>query len=213
MNNTIYKLLLEKPIVVPKILFNNYKKLNILEEELIVIMFIIGLGNKIEYNPSLLVTELNMDKLKVMKIINSLKEKNLLDIETVRNGKVTSEYITLSLLYDKLVNIVMDNKDDSVPVNSSIFSVFEEELGRTLSPMEYEHIKGWVNMAKNEELIRAALSEAVLNGVSSFRYIDTILNDWVKKGYKNKEDVLREKENYRKNKKSVDAFDMDWLND
>ena len=27
------------------------------------------------------------------------------------------------------------------------------------------------------------------------------------------EDILKDRENYRKNKKSVEAFDMDWLND
>jgi DNA replication protein len=213
MNNNILNLLQDKPIVVPRILFNNYKKLNIDEEELIIIMLIVSLGNKIEYNPDVFVQELNFDRHKVMKIINSLKEKNILDFEMVKHGRISSEYITLNLLYDKLLNIVIDKKDNEVKIDTSIFNVFEEELGRTLSPMEYEHIKGWVTTLKNDELIKAALNEAVLNGVSNFRYIDTILNDWVKKGYKSKEDILRDKESYRKNKKSIEAFDMDWLND
>jgi DNA replication protein len=212
-NSNILNLLQDRPIVVPRLLFNNYKKLNIDEEELIVIMLIISLGNKIEYNPDIFVHELNFDRHKVMKIISSLKEKNILDFEMVKHGRISFEYINLKLLYDKLLNIVIDKKDNDVNVDTSIFNVFEEELGRTLSPMEYEHIKGWVTSLKNDELIKAALKEAVLNGVSSFRYIDTILNEWVKKGYKSKEDILRDKENYRKNKKSVETFDMDWLND
>ena len=78
--------------------------------------------------------------------------------------------------------------------------------------MEYEHIKDWVTNIKSEELIRAALKEAVMNGVSNFRYIDTILNEWIKKGYKSNEDILRDREMYRKSKKSIETFDMDWLN-
>lgn len=213
MNNNILELLQDRPIIVPRILFNNYKKLNIDDEELIVIMLIISLGNKIEYNLDVFVQELNMDKYKVMKIINNLKEKKLLDLEMVRSGRITSEYISMSLLYDKLVNIVLAKNNDSVKIDNSIFNIFEEELGRTLSPMEYEQIKEWVITYKNEDLIKTALNEAVLNGVSNFRYIDTILNEWNKKGYKNKEDILKDRENYRKNKKSVEAFDMDWLND
>jgi len=212
MDNNVLNLLQDKPIVVPRILFNNYRKLNIEEEELVIIMLIISLGNKIEYNPDIFVQELNLDRRKVMMIINNLKEKNLLDLEMVKNGRITSEYISLSLLYDKLLNIVIDKKEEDTKIDSSIFSIFEEELGRTLSPMEYEHIKEWVMNIKSEELIKAALKEAVMNGVSNFRYIDTILNEWVKKGYKNKEDILKDRENYRKSKKSIETFDMDWLN-
>lgn len=213
MNNSVLSLLQDSPIVVPRILFNNYKRLNITEEELIVIMLIISLGNKIEYNPDIFVRELNYDRHRVMKIINDLKEKNLLDLEMVRNGRKTEEYITLSLMYEKLLNMVIDNKEVCEKVDNSIFSVFEEELGRTLSPMEYERIKEWVITYKNEDLIKAALGEAVMNGVSNLKYIDSILNEWFKKGYKTKEDVIKASEQYRKSKKNVTTFDMDWLND
>ncbi len=214
MNNNILNLLQDKPIVVPRILFNNYKKLNITDEELIVVMLIISLGDKIEYNPDIFVKELNIEKIKTMEIINNLIGKNLLSIDMIKTGRITSEYLSLSLLYDKLLNIIIDTKEeDTNKIDNSIFSVFESELGRLLSPMEIEQIKEWIITYKNEELIKSALKEAVLNGVNSFRYIDTILNEWSKKGYKNKEDILKDKSDYRKKKSSIDAFDMDWLND
>jgi DNA replication protein len=213
MNDSILNLLQDKPIVVPRILFNNYKRLNISEEELVVIMLIINLGNKIEYNPEIFVSELNMDRHKVMGIISDLMGKNILSLEVVKNGRKTEEYISLSLLYDKLLNIIKDTKEDCVEVDNSIFSIFENELGRLLSPMELEQIKEWISTIKNEELIISALKEAVLNNVSSFRYIDKILDDWNKKGYKNREDIIKDRSNYRKKKSNVDAFDMDWLND
>lgn len=212
MNNNLLNLLRDKPIVVPKILFNNYRKMNITEEELVIIMFIMSYGERIEYNPDIFVNELNMDKFKVMEIISNLNDKNNLSIEMVKNGRKSEEYISLSVLYDKLLNIVMDNKEDNVVVNNSIFSVFEEELGRLLSSMEIEIIREWISTYKNEELIMLALKEAVINGTNSLRYIASILNDWNKKGYKTKEDILRDKENYRKNK-NVKIYDTDWLND
>ena len=213
MDNNILNLLQDTPIVVPRILFNNYKRLNITEEELIVIMLIISLGNKIEYNPDIFVKELNMDKHKVMIIISNLMDKHILSLEVLKNGRKVEEYISLSYLYDKLMNIVKDVSEDSLEIDNSIFNVFENELGKLLSPMELEQIKEWITTYKNEELIIAALREAVLNGVSNFRYIDAILNEWSKKGYKNKEDIIKDKSNYRKKKSNVEIFDTDWLND
>ena len=212
MNNNLLNLLQDRPVVVPKILLNNYKKMNINDEELIVIMLIMNYGNQIEYNPDIFVNELDMDKLKAMEIIGNLIDKNILSLDMVKSGRKTEEYISLSLLYEKLLNIVIEKKEDDININNSIFSVFEEEMGRLLSPLEIEQIKEWVITYKNEDLIKAALKEAVLNGVNSLRYIDTILNEWNKKGYKNKEDVLRDRENYKK-KKNVVVYDTDWLND
>ncbi|MBQ2873106.1 MAG: DnaD domain protein [Bacilli bacterium] len=213
MNDNILSLLQDKPIIVPRILFNNYKRLNIDEEELVVIMLIITLGNKIEYNPEIFVSELNMDRHKVMGIISNLMGKNILSLEVVKNGRKTEEYISLSLLYDKLLNIIKDVDEGKVEVDNSIFSIFENELGRLLSPMELEQIKEWINTIKSEELIVAALKEAVLNGVSNFRYMDAILNDWNKKGYNSREDIIKDKNNYRKKKSNIEIVDVDWLND
>ena len=214
MDSKILKLLQDSPIVIPKILFNNYKKLNINEEELVIIILIISLGNKIEYNPDIFVSELGMDKHRAMAIVNNLISKNVLSLEMVKNGRKMEEYISLSLLYDKLVNIVIDiSEEDNVKINNSIFTVFENELGKLLSPMQMETIKEWVTTYKNEELIVMALKEAVMNGAYHFNYIDSILNEWNKKGYKNKEDVLKDKSNYRKKKNVDPIFDTDWLND
>ena len=213
MDNNILNLIMDKPIVVPRILFNNYRKLNITEEELIIIMLIITFGNKIEYNPDIFVKELNIDRHKVMGIISNLMEKNILSLEVVKNGRKTEEYISISLLYDKLLNIVKDVSLDKPKIDTSIFSVFENELGRLLSPMELEQIKEWVTTYKSDDLIISALKEAVLNGVSNFRYIDAILNEWNKKGYRSKDDIMKDRNNYRKKKDNIEVFDTDWLND
>lgn len=215
MDNNILKILHDSPIVVPRILFNNYKKLNITEEELVVIMLIVSLGNDIEYNPDIFVCELGMDKKRIMLIINSLMDKKILSLEMVKNGRKMEEHISLSLMYDKLLNLVKDiNEDEQIKIDNSIFSIFENELGKLLSSMQIEKIKDWVITYKNEELIIAALKEAVMNNVVNFNYIDTILYEWSKKGYKCKEDILRDKSSYREKKKSkIDIVDMDWLND
>ncbi len=211
MEDNIVNLLRDRPIVVPKVLFSNYKMLGISDSELIVILIILSFGDKVEFDPEEFAKVVNGSKHEIICIINNLIEKNILSLVVDKTDKKKHEYITVDLLYEKLFNIVIDKKEEKI--DNSIFSVFENELGRTISPMEYEQIKEWITSGNSIELITCALKEAVLNGVSNFRYIDSILNDWKKKGYKNKEDINREREVYRNKKKKVEVFDTDWLNE
>lgn len=214
MEDNLINLLKDKPLVLPKIFLSNYRKLNITDSELIIIMILYNNGNKIVYNPEEFAKCINSSKHEVMKLINSLIEKNIISIVIDRNNRKSCEYISLELLYKKIFNIIIDkNSESEEEPTTNIFSIFESELGRTLSPMEYEQIKEWLTSGLSQELISSALKEAVLNGIGNFRYIDTILNDWRKKGYKNKEDVIKDRERYRSKKNKVEVYDTDWLNE
>ena len=214
MEDNLINLLKDKPLVLPKIFLSNYRKLNITVSELIIIMILYNNGNKIVYNPEEFAKCINSSKHEVMKLINSLIEKNIISIVIDRNNRKSCEYISLELLYKKIFNIIIDkNSESEEEPTTNIFSIFESELGRTLSPMEYEQIKEWLTSGLSQELISSALKEAVLNGIGNFRYIDTILNDWRKKGYKNKEDVIKDREKYRSKKNKVEVYDTDWLNE
>lgn len=211
--NNIINLIKDKPLYVPRILINNYKLLNITDEELIAIMVIMSFGDKVVYNPEVFAKEIGGSKRNIMKVIDNLCDKSILSLIIEKNNNKSYEYIVLDNLYEKLFNIVIDN-DEKEEVDNSIFSVFENELGRTLSPMEYEKIKEWITSGNSSELISCALREAVMNGISNFNYIDRILDSWKKKGYKNREDILKDKEKYQSKKSNkIDVFDTDWLND
>ncbi|RXZ80251.1 DnaD domain protein [Paenibacillaceae bacterium] len=68
------------------------------------------------------------------------------------------------------------NNGAAVP---DLFSLFEQEFGRPLSPMEFESIGAWIDQdGYADELIRFALKEAVFAGKLHFRYIDRILLEW-----------------------------------
>ena len=214
MDERLMELISEKPIVVPKIFLRNYRKLNITELEFVVILMIMDHGVKMVFDPISIANEIKMDRMMVMETINNLIEKNLLMIVSEKSSRKTLEYISLELLYEKLINIVKDVKEEEITVPSSVFEVFEKELGKTLSSMQYEQIKEWIRSGVSEELIIEGLREAVMNGINNFRYIDTVINRWVDKGYKTKNDVLKDKEMYRSKKSAkVQVFDTDWLND
>ena len=210
--NNIINLIKDKPLYIPRLLLNNYKSLGISDEELIIIMVIMNYGDKVIYDPELFAKDLNGDKRNIMKNIDSLCDKNILSLIIEKNNRKSYEYISLDSLYEKLLNIVIDKKEDEV-IDNSIFTIFENELGKLLSPMEIEKIKEWINSGNSTEMITLALKEAVLNGVNNLNYIDSILNSWKKKGYKNKKDVEKEKKEYRNKKEKVEIFDTDWLNE
>ena len=194
---------------IPKEILFNYKNLNITDTELIVIMYLINQTND-TYNPKQICNDLKMNMNNVLEIINSLSEKKVLKINIKKTNNIRSEIIDLNPLYEKIVLSLEEKKEDD---NSNIYSLFESELGRTLSPMEYKILSSWVE-SYSEELIKLALKEAVYNDVRGFRYIDTILYEWSKKGIKTEEDVEKDRKNFKKkNTDKKEFFDYDWLND
>ena len=218
MNEVVLNTLKEKPVIVPKILLRNYKKINITDEELIILICLIGIGDKVPYNPIIFEAELGMDKFKGMQILNDLSEKGLINIKVENNksGK-KQEYIYLDFLYLKLFNLLIDEANGEDPMESKendIFSLFETELGRTISPMEVEIIKEWLHDGFKEELIKEALKEAIYNDARSLKYIDRILFNWKNKGIKTKEDIIKDKKRFRKTSKPVEPlYDYNWLED
>ena len=66
MEDNLINLLKDKPLVLPKIFLSNYRKLNITDSELIIIMILYNNGNKIVYNPEEFAKCINSSKHEVM---------------------------------------------------------------------------------------------------------------------------------------------------
>ena len=218
MNEVVLNFLKEKPIIIPKILFKNYKKINITEEELILLICLINIGEKVIYDPNIFTEEIGIDKYKAMQLLNDLSEKNLINIK-VENNKLgkKEEYIYLDFLYLKLYSLLLNdaNEDETkIKKEKDVFTLFEQELGRTISPMEVEIIKEWLHDGYTEELIKEALKEAIYNDARNLKYIDRILFNWKNRGIKTKSDIIKDKKNYRKNQKPIEPiYDYNWLED
>ena len=214
MNEIVINIIKEKDLTIPRILFRNYKKLGLTEEELLILICLINNGEKTVYNPNIFTEELDMDKYTAMQLLNDLTEKNIINIklETNNCGK-KEEYIYIDLLYKKLYNLILDtNPIEEQKNNKDIYFKFETELGRTISPTEIELINDWMHDGITGEIIEEALKEAVFNNVRNFKYIDRIIYNWKNKGIKNKNDIIKEKKNYRKAQALKDPiYDYNWL--
>lgn len=214
----IEEILKQKPIMLPRYLFNYYIRLGITTEELIILIFVIDRGDKAEYNPESISNALYIDKYKVMELLNSLCEKKIISISVEKNKEGKSEeYISLDLMYKKIMNIMLNKEEPKTFEDSDIFSIFESEFGRTISSMECQIIRGWIDDNFSQELIMEALKEAIYNGATSLKYIETILYSWRKKGYKTKDEVRDAKKKHYETKKQEkeekEIFYYDWLHD
>ena len=205
----VVNLLKDKDAVIPRLLLKNYKKLNINEKELIILIFLI---NSYEYNPKDIADNMDIKLPLLLEMIALLEEKGIIKIELKNINGINTEICNIDSLYEKLSLMIMKKEDEKV--DKSIYDMFENELGRTLSPIEYELVGEWLNN-NSEELLKLALKEATYNGVSNFRYIDRIIHEWNKKGIKTRDDVIKNNEEFRKKKedKKQELFDYDWLNE
>ncbi|MBB3109331.1 DNA replication protein [Paenibacillus phyllosphaerae] len=91
-------------------------------------------------------------------------------------------------------------REERVPETkaSDLFTVFEQEFGRPLSPMECETISAWIDQDRYpDELIRFALKEAVFAGKLHFRYIDRILIEWSRNRVTNTEEAKAHTQKFR----------------
>lgn len=201
-------------IVIPMYFLKHYSEFKISSDEFIFLMYLYNQGNKFAFNPTKFCEDLNIDLGKVMEYVDKLSEKKLIRVEVVKNDKgIMEETVLLDDFYSKLSLITMDevvNEEKKDVSNSSIFEVIQNEFGRSLTPMEYEISKAWLENGMSEELIKEAIKEATLNGVSSLRYIDKILYEWGKNNIKTAKDVEKNRARHRQEKEKVDEdVDMD----
>lgn len=210
-------------IVIPLFFLKNYEKWNLEIKEFIFLMYLYHLGNRFPFNPHKFCEELNLDLATIMNYVDHLTEKGFIRVEVLEGDKnLKEEAVLLDGFYQKISLLVMDEVVEDKKEASDIFSFIEKEFGRTLSSIEYEIIKAWLDNNMKEEIIKEAVKEAAFNGVSNLRYIDKILYEWGKVGVESLEDVenLRkkrrkkeEKENEKDENIDMDIVDWNWFDE
>ncbi len=221
MKESLKKVLRSKKFVVSDFLIKMaYEKKLSLNEFLVLIYLENNFSDNFEIE--LISSSLGISVNDAMEAFNSLTLKGLVSLDSVKGAdRRFNEVVNLNNVYDYALE-ELDNETKKEQ-KEDIFKVFERELGRTISSMELELINGWLVSGTSEEMILGALREAVYNGVSNFRYIDKIIYEWEKKGFKTMEDVNNHLKNRYQGKdkpqmkvnlkKEQDILDYDWLDE
>ncbi len=206
----IFGIVKSKNLVIPSVLLTNYKELKLDLKELLFLSFLMSYDQVISFDPVYFSNVLGFEVSEIMELVSNLSNKKYIKLEVKNNDGKIKEYIDINYLYEKLTSMMIDGLEENEQEHSDIYKVIETELGRTLSPIEYETIARWLNASVSEELIKEALKEAVLNGVRNLKYIDRIIYEWTKKGYKKVSDVRRKP---IKEEKNIELFEYDWLDE
>lgn len=205
-------------IEIPSLLLKHYRKLSISNDELVLIMQLKARLDQGDYFPDLneIAKAMNISKNNAFKAVHQLIQKKLLSIETRKDEDgVTVDTYSLNLLWEKLIVLLKQNETEAEEASiteesKNLYSIFEAEFGRPLSPMEMESLVMWVEEDQfSKELIILALREAVLSQVYSFKYIDRILLNWKKKNIRTKEEVEKESQRFRDYSKSKNQARLD----
>jgi len=199
----------QEPVtVLPHALLRYYSKLGIRDDEMMFLIHLIAFRAEGKAFPSVRELEARMsaDATQILSMVQRLVQQGVLAVEegTDEQG-LPMERFDLSPLYRRLAELWAEEQREALrlPQNepTDLYSLFEKEFGRPLSPLECEAITLWLEEdGYSEELVRAALREAVYCGKRNFRYIDRILLEWHKNGIRTAAEARAYAQRFRERK-------------
>lgn len=199
-------------VSIPKYLLTRYKQIGLNDREMMVLIQIFCEAESNPY-PSItaLADRMTLSAADIEEIISRLSEKKLLTIERYWNPieQKWSQCYSFVNLIDELAELWAierqleeeknlkqgQSSSQSISINPDIKRIvrtFEQEFGRLLTQLECENIERWLLAHYSEELIIEALRRGVSAGIRNFRYLDSILREWEKKGLRTRAEVEAE---------------------
>lgn len=196
----------EGTVSIPSFLFVHYAEMGLNEQELMLLLHLQhfrAAGNEFP-TPNELSDRMSISPIECMNLLRKLIQKGYLEIqETLSPDAVMSEAYSMVPLQKKMIDhfLYKQNVEEKVKQESnekSLYSIFEQEFGRPLSPFECETLAMWSDDDQHDSaVIKQALREAVVAGKLNFRYIDRILFEWKKNGIKTVEQAKSYGEKFR----------------
>ncbi len=202
------------------LLLEYYKKLKITENELAVILMIdhlLGQKNSL-VTPDLLSLKMNLSTKELDKILVNLLERGLLIYEVEPKVKVSLKPLQKKL-YDTFQITLAREQEFSSNKNKqqtfkNIYEVFENELKRSLSPLELSLINEWINDGFSIETIIEALHQTLSKGKKTLKSVDKLLVQWKIRDDMEKEGMSTVKESYDDDiEKTIEIAKAKWIDD
>lgn len=202
--DSLYAWFKEGTITIPTFLLTQYKTMGLSEQELVLLLQLqnfIEKGNSFP-TPSQLAQRMTFHESECLFFIQNLIKKGFIEIKVEKNQEIGNEKYSIEPLYEKMVThfLLTLKKDEAVHAKESgdnLYTIFEQEFGRPLSPFECETLAMWMDDDHEPEIIKMALKEAVISGKLNFRYIDRILFDWKKNGVKTVSQAQEQAQKFR----------------
>jgi DNA replication protein len=202
----------------PNLLALYYKKIGLSDLAFTLIVHLLTFQSRGNYFPTIheLQERMSATERDLINVLQRLVADGFIQIkQTVDEPGVLSERYDLQPLFQRISAMWLEEERMSGThaepyladeEEDNLFTVFEGEFGRPLSPIEAENISIWLDEdGCSKELILEALKEAVLNGKLSIRYIDRILFEWQKRNIKTPAQAREFAQRFRLGKTGADA--------
>lgn len=206
LQTALVHLLQEGSFSLPLVLFTEYKRVGLTEQEVMLLIHIMIYQEKEHQafpTPSELEKRMNCSTNQIIRMLERLTQSGFLKLEhEINELGLRSERYLITPLLQQLVASFVDREEEEAASKEeaydSIFPLFEQEFGRPLSPMECESLSDWIDVdCYSEELIATALREAVFCGKVSFRYIDRILLEWQRNQIRTADEAIEYSRRFR----------------
>jgi len=202
-------------VAIPKYLLTHYKEIGLNDHEMMVLIQILCEAETNPY-PSIatLAGRMTASSADIEEVVGRLVELKLLAIERYWNPieQIWGNSYSFVGLIDELAELWAIERSQQLeeertlkksqssshttspanPPMENLVHVFEQELGRPLTSLECENIDRWLSSHFTEELIIEALRRGVSAGIRNFRYLDSILREWEKKGLRTRAEIEAE---------------------
>lgn len=196
----------EPVLALPLAVLKHYKRLGLSDVQMMLILHLWGMRLEGHALPSLktLGERMQLDETALAATLQWLVEHRFVRItESVDADGRLSEMYDLGPFFETLSPLLAEGMNLSTsPLASTsrklttvkageeqtlptLMQLLEQKLARPLSPIDTEIVMNWLDKdAYSFSLIEAALEEALLLGKNSIRYMDRLLFEWTKRGFK-----------------------------
>lgn len=201
-----------KKLVAESIFIKEALKLNLSLNEFLLLLYFDN-SYDLVFDIKVVAKTLNMKEEDVLNAYGSLMAKRIISVKAEKDGfgKIR-ESVSLDNFYNEIKSDYKTREKEES--KTDIYEIFEKEFGRTLSNTDFEIINAWIESGFSEELIEAALKEAVYNGALTLRYVDKVLYEWNRKGIKAPADIKKAMEKVPEAPLyEASVMNFDWLNE
>ncbi len=165
------------------LLLEFYKKLEIDESELAVILMIdhlLAQGNSF-FNSKNISMNMNLTENQIDLIMTNLYKRKMVEFNIENSKTVISLRPLKKLLYKKFQESIFTEEEiqqnkDLDSLRTEVYGELEIVMARELSPLEITRVDEWISSGTSKEIIMEAINDAKYKKINSIKEIDRIIS-------------------------------------
>lgn len=165
------------------LLLEFYKKLEIDESELAVILMIdhlLAQGNSF-FNSKNISMNMNLTENQIDLIMTNLYKRKMVEFNIENSKTVISLRPLKKLLYKKFQESIFTEEEiqqnkDLDSLRTEVYGELEIVMARELSPLEITRVDEWISSGTSKEIIMEAINDAKYKKIKSIKEIDRIIS-------------------------------------